>query len=179
MGRLRFPRELIAPRVGGKRNVFNGATVSVAVKQCSYLIQAAEPLKVNPSSEQRAANCFLPCAVTLLSKGDSQLVPRPPFLGLPPPSVTTAHQCLSREHLEEPQEVTSIPEVAVQVSHPACHPSQVRVHPFGEGFLLHGFSLICGGNMGSFLSLKHSAPASKHQLMELRGWGGGCLRTWK
>lgn len=78
--------------------------------------------------------------------------------------MTTAHQCLSREHLEEPQQVASIPEVAVQVPHPARDPGQVRVYPLGEGFLLHGFSFICGGNMGLFLSFEFSMPASKHQL---------------
>lgn len=91
-------------------------------------------------------------------------------LRLPLPCITPAHQGLSREHLQEPQEVAPVPQVAVQVSHPACHPGQVGVHPLGEGFLLHGFSLICNGNKESFLSFKDSVPALKHQRGQDVGW---------
>jgi hypothetical protein len=46
----------------------------------------------------------------------------------------------------------------------------VGIYPLGEGFLLHGFSLICGGNIGLFLSFKYDVLVSKQQLS---GWGMG------
>ena len=55
------------------------------------------------------------------------------------------HQLLPREDLQQADEHASIAQVRVQVPNAAGDAAQVRVHPLGEGLLLHGLSLVCNG----------------------------------
>ena len=55
------------------------------------------------------------------------------------------HQLLPREDLQQADEHASITQVRVQVPNAAGDAAQVRVHPLGEGLLLHCLSLVCNG----------------------------------
>ena len=52
-------------------------------------------------------------------------------------------QLLPREDLQQADEHASIAQVRVQVPDAAGDAAQVRVHPLGEGLLLHGLTLVC------------------------------------
>ena len=55
------------------------------------------------------------------------------------------HQGLPREQLEEAQQQAAVAQVAVEVGHAGRAARQVRVHPLGEGLLLHRLPLVWGG----------------------------------
>ena len=52
-------------------------------------------------------------------------------------------QLLAGEDLQKADEHASIAQVRVQVPDATGDAAQVRVHPLGEGLLLHSLSLVC------------------------------------
>lgn len=71
----------------------------------------------------------------------------------PAPADDITHQSLSGQHLQQLDEHPSISQVHVQIRDPTRHARQVWVHPFGEGLLLHGLSLICRRTTKTFKAL--------------------------
>ena len=52
------------------------------------------------------------------------------------------HQLLPGQHFQQPREHEAVPEVCVEVPDVAGDTGEVRGHPLGEGFLLHGLPFI-------------------------------------
>lgn len=53
------------------------------------------------------------------------------------------NQSLSRQNLQQFEELLSIPEINIQVTNSGTDTHQVRVDPLHECLLLHTLSLIC------------------------------------